>query len=419
MAKWIRLSNAGSFDVVTAISMMGASVKTCDDPIGLYGSGIKYAMAQCLRNNISLKISDNGKLYTLTGKPEEFRGETFNKVSLKTPTGKMYVTGITSSFGKEDWNDPWFIFREFFSNMLDEGGTWEIVDGVQANDTGVDVFLPYSVFSEYIDDLDQYFTDKEWGIKVGNGRVFKKGVWVGQFDEESNPGIDIQSDYIQITETRTMDTYFAWRRVATALGKCECPEILESFLKHPAAWHHLNSLWFNTDLVDGKTAIHTALLEVFGPNYVICPNVDWIIKDAEQVLGKIPVVFPDDWTLPEDVQTMDSIADEIIFRDATEKEEELIKKGLKCLAWMDDVQCQTTYKLSDINVRILKTSNNTGGLAKHGTTQIAINEAVIHGEWKQFIRTLMHEIIHIMTGAGDYTREFAGFMEKALTEMSV
>ena len=419
MAKWIRLSNAGSFDVVTAVSMLGASVKTCDDPIGLYGSGVKYALAQCLRQGISLKVSDNGKLYTLVAKPEEFRGQTFDKVALKTKTGKMHVTGITSDFGKEDWDQNWFIFREFFSNMLDEDGSWEIVDGVQVNDEGVDVFLPYAVFSEFVDNLDDYFTDKDWSCRVGNGRVFKNGVWVGSFREDEHPGIDIQSPYIEITETRTMDDYAAWRRVVAVIEATNDVDVLAAFFSRSCSWNKVHALWFSRNDDDGMTPIHAALLKTFGDNYVVCPSVDWIIKDAEQVLGKVPVVLPDDWSLPKDVQTMDSISDAIIFRDATEDELSIIKKGLTSLSWMDTVPNQTGLTLKDIKVRVLKTDENTGGLAKQGTTQIAINERVLSGPRDKFIRTLMHEIIHIFTGAGDYTREFAGFMEKALTSLSV
>lgn len=419
MTKWIRLSNAGSFDVVTAVGMLGASVKTCDDPIGLYGSGIKYALAQCLRHNISLKISDNGKLYTLVAKPEEFRGETFNKVALKTKTGKMHVTGITSDFGKEDWNENWFIFREFFSNMLDEKGTWEIVDSVEVNETGVDVFLPYAVFSEFIDNLEDYFTDPDWSCRIGTGRVFKKGVWVGEFGEDNNPGLDIQSPYVQITETRTMDIYYAWRRFSSILERVKDVELLSAFFSHPNCWPHVHSVWFNKVKTDDVSHVHTALLNTFGDDYVVCPNVDWIIKDAEQVLGKNPIVLSEEWTLPEDVQTMDSISDTIIFRDATEDELCILEKGMKALSWMDDISNATGNKLADINIRVLKTDNNTGGLAKQGTTQIAINQDVISGDYTSFVKTLLHEIVHIFTGEGDYTRGFAGYMERALAEMSV
>ena len=419
MTKWIKLHNSGDFDVVTAISMMGASVKTCDNPIGLYGSGIKYAMAQCLRNNISLKVSDNGKLYTLTGQDKEFRGEQFKNVALKTKTGKMHVTGITSDFGQEDWNDPWFVFREFYSNMLDEKGTLEIVDGVQVSETGVDVFLPYAIFEEYVENLEDYFATKCWRMKSGSGRVFKRGVWVGTL--ATDPGLDFQSDTVEITETRTMNQNSAWRRLISEIEDFSPVFALTEILKRKECWSNLGGLWFG---MSATTSLNQALLNVFGDNYIISPNVDWIKRDAVEVYNRTPVVLPDTWTTPKTgLQTMSDIAQNIIFRDATTEEALIIEKGLKALSWMNDVPNvqgdSYTLKLSDMEIKVLKTDENCGGLAKTGTPEIGINSKVITGDFQEFVQTLMHECIHAITGEGDYTRGFPAFMERALASMSV
>ena len=419
MTKWIKLHNSGDFDVVTAISMMGASVKTCDNPIGLYGSGIKYAMAQCLRNNISLKVSDNGKLYTLTGQDKEFRGEQFKNVALKTKTGKMHVTGITADFGKADWNDPWFVFREFYSNMLDEKGTLEIVDGVQVSETGVDVFLPYAIFEEYVENLEDYFATKCWRMKSGSGRVFKRGVWVGTL--ATDPGLDFQSDTVEITETRTMNQDSAWQRLISEIEDFSPVFALTEILKRKECWSNLGGLWFGTS---ATKSLNQALLNVFGDNYIISPNVDWIKKDAVEVYNRTPVVLPDSWTIPKTgLQTMSDIAQNIIFRDATTEEALIIEKGIRALAWMNDVPNSQgdsyTLKLSDMDIKVLKTDENCGGLAKTGTPEIGINSKVITGDFQQFVQTLMHECIHAITGEGDYTRGFPAFMERALASMSV
>jgi hypothetical protein len=419
MTKWIRLHNDGEFDVVTAIGMLGASVKNCDDPIGLYGSGIKYAMAQALRMGISMKISDKGQLYTLSAVESEFRGETFKNVSLKTKTGKIHKTGITTDFGKEDWNDEWFIFREFYSNMLDEGGTLEIVNGVQPSDSGVDVFLPYAEFKEIVDNLDDYFCPKDFKIKPGTGRVFKKGVWVGNL--RKNPGLDFQNNTVEITETRTLNHYSAWRCLESCIERDGNQEVLVELFKNPECWMEMSNLWLHGEPCN--LHVHDALVEVFGSNYIICPDVDWIIKDAEEVYGRNPVLLPKDWNLPQDkIQTMDDLSQNIIFRDATPLEQTVIDKGIKALTWMNDVRRQDglryKLKIEDMNVRVLKTTENCGGLAKKGTPEIAINADVITGDFTRFVETLMHESIHAISGEGDYTRGFAGYMERALAQLS-
>lgn len=420
MTKWIRMSNKGNFDVVTAIGMMGASVKTCDNPIGLYGSGVKYAMAQALRTGVALKIADNGKLYSLTAKETVFRGETFQNVTLKEKSGKCHKTGITSDFGKEDWNDPWFIFREFYSNMLDEKGTCEVVDGIQVSDSGVDVFLPYALFKEFVENLDDYFCYKTWTMRSGTGRVFKRGVYVGTLEED--PGLDMQSDTVEITETRTMNQSSAWRGMVRFLEFGGTTETLTEIFSKPDCWGMLDSLWLGSHALIEK--VHQALLNVFGDSYVLCPNVDWIKKDAREVYGRDPICVPVDWTMPATVvHTMKDLSVGIIFREASKEERQIIDRGLKALSWMDNVPDShgSRYKvsLSDMNVQILKTEENCGGLAKRGTTEIAINAKVIAGPFEKFVQTLMHECIHAITGAGDYTREFPAFMERALASMSV
>jgi hypothetical protein len=420
MTKWIKMHNDGEFDVITAIGMLGASVKMGEDPIGLYGSGIKYAMAQALRMGISLKISDKGNLYTLTSFETEFRGRQFQSVGLKTKTGKIHKTGITTDFGKEDWTNIWFIFREFYSNCLDEGGFLEIVDGIQTSESGVDVFIPYTPFKEIVDNLSDYFCAKDFKLKVGTGRVFKNGVWVGNMSVDT--GLDFQSDYIEITETRTLNQYCAWRRLEGVIETFAEKEHLVEMLQHKECWVEMPNLWLSGEKCEEH--LHAALVEVYGEDYMICPNVDWIIKDAIEVYGRNPVVFPSEWKLPTSkIQTMQDLASKIIFRDATEAEQKVIDKGIKALAWMDDVPSafDSLYnvRMKDIKVRILKTDENCGGLAKQGSTEIAINSSVVSGDFKKFVQILMHECIHAITSEKDYTRGFAGFMERALASFSV
>jgi hypothetical protein len=75
--------------------------------------------------------------------------------------------------------------------------------------------------------------------------------------------------------------------------------------------------------------------------------------------------------------------------------------------------------LSDMQIKVLKTDENCGGLAKTGTPEIGINSKVITGDYQELVQTIMHECIHAITGEGDYTRGFPAFMERALASMSV
>ena len=407
--KWVRLHNAGEFDVITAINMIGASVKNVDDPIGLYGSGVKYAMAQCLREGISLKIADKGKVYTLTGKEKEFRGETFNMVCLKEKTGKAHATGMVEDFGKEDWDQNWFIFREFFSNMLDESGDWDVVDGIQPHDEGVDVFLPLNKFQYILDQLDYWFTEKDWGLKIGTGRVFKKGVFVGELPDCP---FDYQDEFVQITETRTLNFRDAWSRVSTEIDRCEDVDIWEALFLSPECHGDL-SLHVPSYNNGVTQAIHDALVRVYGSDYLVCPNEEQIVKDAK-AMGFAPVVFSGSWGIAhcDTIRDYKNTAQDLVFRQLSSSELERVEKSLDKLA--DFIQPGVRESL---NFRVFKAENNQLGQTDYmGNIDLADS---CFSSPATLLRILLHEINHVQTKESDYSRGFPAGYEKYIVSLMI
>lgn len=414
--KWVRLHNDGEFDVVTAIQMIGASVKTTTDPIGLYGSGVKYAMAQAIRENIPIKIADKGKVYTLQSKLKAFRGEDFDMVCLKSSTGKMHETGITSDFGKEDWEDDWYIFREFYSNMLDENGSMEIVDSVQTSDSGVDVFLPYNRFRECVDKIGDHFTEREWDVRPGTGRCFKRGVYVGSLDEDVK--FDIQAD-IELNESRSMSMYDAWRKVATAFEYCDDAEQWKLLFDSPDCWEQLtvNMSW---EAQGGKRSLsmHDGLVLSFGETYAVCPNIDNIIKDTVEVYHRIPVVLPSNWDVSKDVYCVLNEIRDIKFREPDDAEQSVIDQAMAKLA--DFIKDDVRDKL----VISINYNDAAGGRADKNGFDIAVCEDIVKDDVKNqtyvnTMRVLLHEINHVQTRSGDYDRGFAkGYESYLITLMN-
>ena len=410
--KWIRMSNSGDFDVVNAIQMIGASVKTTDNPIGLYGSGIKYAMAQAIRSRTTIKIADKGKVYTLTTKLRTFRGEDFFVVCLKTSTGKVYETGITSEFGKEDWNDPWFIFREFYSKMLDEGGSMDIVDGIKTIENGVSVFLPYGVFESQLEKLDKYFTGGDWRIRPGTGNVYKSGVWIGELDGCS---FDFQSSDIQMTESRTMKRTSARSHVETYFQNCKNPEEWKLLLDSPEFYREINLTmsWYSSS--DEITiALESALRDYVGDNYAVCPHVNTaIFNDAIQVYNRKPIVFPTMWSLPKSIVTIDNIAKEFSERGPTREEQVVISAAKSAIR--DFFTTEFTIKVCDCN-------NGAGGYADIQNKVVMIGSSLIAKDIdektiKRTATVLLHEVNHIQTKADDYTRQFGRGYEEYLVKL--
>lgn len=405
--KWVRLHNSGNFDVVTAINMIGASVKTSDDPIGLYGSGVKYAMAQCIRENINLKISDAGKVYTLTSKNKTFRGEDFEMVCLKSSTGRMHETGITSEFGREDWNEKWFVFREFYSNMLDESGSFDIVDGIVTHDSGVDVFLPYNVFKDIVDNIDHWFTDRSWDLRPGNGRLFKKGVYIGQLE---GCNFDFQSSNIGITETRTVDKPSARLNIVDYFYVCKNVDHWKLLFESDKDF--LENIGIEVSSYRSKEyfeCIHDALTAVHG-NYLICPPVADIIADVS-ALGYVPVVFPSAWRIPahELLRDLKNIESNLIYQQISNEQQNMIDRALELIS--DFV----TIDVGELNIQIFKTDE--GILGQTNKKRLIELSDRNFEDIKLLSQTLLHEINHIQTQEGDYSRGFAEAYEKYIIHL--
>jgi hypothetical protein len=397
--RWIRMSNAGSFDVVMAIQMMGASVKESDNPIGLYGSGAKYALAQAARQKIRVKIADRGNLLTLTTVSQEFRGENFDMVSLKTKTGKIHKTGVTTRFGQEDWNDRWFIFREFYSNMLDEGGTMEIVDGTPMTD-GVDVFLPYDFFKEIVDSLNDYF-DPGLTIKNGSGRIFKKCVFVGCLE---GINVDLNLNDVAITETRTLKQDSARSLLSFRLESCDDSEVWKGIFQSENMSDLSCYMKYATQGV--KDAITKAFHDVYGKNAVVCPDVDWMIKDAIAI-GLTPISIPKDWSMT----FLPTLADHMPnneYRAASLPEQCKIEAALRKLKDF------TGDLVLDVKIFRSEFVNGTNVL---GTCKIGLSERTVNGPELDLLSTLIHEINHAKTKAADYSRDFPRGYEEYLARL--
>ena len=95
--------------------VFGMSAKETDSPIGMFGTGLKYAIAVLLREGRKVTIYSGLKKYIFRIKEENFRGETISHVYC----GKKKMP-FTTNLGK-NWH-VWMAYREIASNCFDEKG---------------------------------------------------------------------------------------------------------------------------------------------------------------------------------------------------------------------------------------------------------------------------------------------------------
>lgn len=110
----IIFQNPGILDL-QALTTFGVSVKESDNPIGRFGTGLKYALAVTLRAGATVTLYTNSEIHTFSLQPSSIRSKSFDLVCMDGNP-----IGFTAALGK-DW-ELWQAYREFYCNALDEGG---------------------------------------------------------------------------------------------------------------------------------------------------------------------------------------------------------------------------------------------------------------------------------------------------------
>ena len=151
---YVRIANTGEIDS-KAFTLIGATNKRGTNKIGYFGSGLKYALAVLLRDEIKFRVFSGTKEIKFTKKVSSFRGVPIQIIHVD---GK--ATNMTTDMGP-DWL-TWFAVRELYCNALDEG---ECNLGISNAPTGeVGKTIVYVEFNPEIKDLfnnwDRYFSNK-------------------------------------------------------------------------------------------------------------------------------------------------------------------------------------------------------------------------------------------------------------------
>jgi hypothetical protein len=117
----ISFKNAGVIDI-RAFTTMGASSKEGENPIGFFGTGLKYALAILLRNGCHVEVFRGLERLEVYKKPVRIRVDDFDVVCMLGANSNTEL-GFTTQLGKT-W-EMWQAFRELYCNTRDEGGVTE------------------------------------------------------------------------------------------------------------------------------------------------------------------------------------------------------------------------------------------------------------------------------------------------------
>ena len=124
-----------------AFTTFGVNAKpNSTNPFGYFGTGLKYAIAVCLRNGCKVVLWRGDIKYTFYVSTKDFRGKDFDFVRMKKETRNfagLWASSYTQlpftlELGK-NW-ELWQAFRELETNTRDENGWTTLVDNPGIND---------------------------------------------------------------------------------------------------------------------------------------------------------------------------------------------------------------------------------------------------------------------------------------------
>lgn len=204
------------------------SAKETDNPIGQFGSGLKYAIAVLLRNEHEIEVYTPEATFIFGTRTKFFRGKEFQIVTCNDKE-----LGITTDMGKH-W-ELWMAYRELVCNTIDEGGLHFTGDKF---DHGTSIVVKGEEFHALIARHEEFFVGEREPIATyndklnvyeGKGSVFYRGVRVGHL-ENANFSYEILRP-IQLTEDRTYaNIYEVNRYISQCITQITNVKFIDRFL---------------------------------------------------------------------------------------------------------------------------------------------------------------------------------------------
>jgi hypothetical protein len=229
----IIFENHGEIDPV-AISTFGISVKEGESPIGMFGTGLKYAIAVLLRTGHRVLIQSGETQHEFGLRTATVRGKDFDLITMD---GRDL--GFTTHYGFK-W-ELWMAYRELHCNCLDEGGTTIDSDALPDPFPGATrVIVQGDDFAKIHDERGMFLLTSQPAHVVGDVEIhlksspgfFFKGILVHKPKSESPPRYTYNFRRgVDLTEDRTAKfPNWEWGRVRDAIRACDDEALIREML---------------------------------------------------------------------------------------------------------------------------------------------------------------------------------------------
>lgn len=400
MQGYAKIENPGEVDL-NAFKLIGASSKEGDESkIGFFGSGIKYAIAAALREEIPIRIFSGVKEVKITTQKAEMRGQEFDVVCINGEP-----TSITTRMGK-DWL-PWFIVRELYCNALDEGGNLAgVTDKPKGEKDKTTVYIGMvPKMKEVFSNMDQYFAFNRTARHEANGikiydrigekmTAYRKGIRV-YFEHDSI--FDYDFERIGINESRvssdwdvTWNAVCFWKEYATAY-------MVNQLITEKSKWEY-QFTWSHgfSKMSEGwATALaHKKIIPEEYSGHFVDELADTHVMLPFELCKALHKAFGSRLN----IKGMTNMEDEIMELPITDKQAALLKTAINFL------KCSPLFvDIDRYPIKIAELSKGTLGAAHDNTIFMSVQ--VFTKGAKEVTATLLEEYVHLKTKTGDRTRE--------------
>lgn len=382
----IVFSNPGEIDI-RSISTFGVSVKEGDNPIGFFGTGLKYAIAVLLRTGHRITVMSGLTVVQFGVEKSMVRGAAFDFVTMQINDGAPAPIGFTTELGKQ-W-EVWMAYREIACNCKDENGSGQYENYMVDPEAGhTQIIVQGDKFESVFAQSHLYIIEDKPMATYGTLEIFNRpsnsffyrGVRVSELRANSLYTYNEQSQ-IELTEDRTVKSEWDIRhRVATGILRATDKHMLRQIV-----------------LADERT--FEGNLDFHG--WGVQPSPEFLAVVGDCMADRMSKVNATAMRVWQDATKHVFTPTQITLTAVQQKSMD------KALDFCEHIgfKIRGAYPVQVVE----SLGDGCLGLAKDQTIFIA--ERVLHmGGTKQLASTLIEEYVHLRHGWKDLTRELQTFL---------
>lgn len=262
----ISFQNAGLIDL-RAVRTFGVSAKECDNPIGFFGTGLKYAIAISLRLGCKVTLYRGLDRFDFATADVDVRNSKFRVVTMNGEE-----LGFTTDLGKT-W-EAWQAFREIYCNTTDESGSVFDAYADPLPDHTTVVITGQALYSAFLE-RDQiiltaaprWTTPRVQVHDRQNHFAYFRGIRTARIEHHGVMTYNVLSS-LDLTEDRTLkNVYQFYGAVREAVVTSEDESFIAKFLQAPA-----DSFEARLDLDSWTTPSETFLRTLESVTFRNCTN---------------------------------------------------------------------------------------------------------------------------------------------------